>query len=550
MAENKTYQIKIESILGGQSPSTYFGSSNQYLSAVGIDPAQPHTEVAEDFRASGLLRPSCSQRAGLTAHIPMWMISQPKSSDIYIYDAVGSVYSSSDANNWNSISGLGDLTDGGTARGNGAAYYDNYIYFARDTTIARYGPLDGTAAFTDDYWVSTLSKTALSNLLGSYPASFWTGWYTPNHILHRHSDGKLYIADVVGNQGTIHYISTTKTTVEGDTDNGSTYSKLQVGYGLWPTAIESYGSDLVVAFFEGNGTQSNTNIRAKIAFWDTTSQNVNKITWVEFPDTVVFALRNVNGVLYAFSGANNAIGTRISRFVGGYTFTEVAYLQSVSPPFPGAVDGEANRVIFGTALFDDTAQSFYDTNDDAAGVVMSFGLQEAGLGLGIHTILGATQSAVAVTSLARTGTRYNLAFNLPMIGWSTGVGGGDGNNGVDVPTQERGEVYGNSPVVWRSQIFKIGQPFKIKKLRLPLATSIGSNTTIIPKIYFDDNFSHSSATTLATINNSNYPGKKNIVLRPDNAAGEHNFFLELKWTGSALCVVNLPITIEYELIDD
>jgi hypothetical protein len=47
-----------------------------------------------------------------------------------------------------------------------------------------------------------------------------------------------------------------------------------------------------------------------------------------------------------------------------------------------------------------------------------------------------------------------------------------------------------------------------------------------------------------------YPSKTNVTWRPRNLTGNYDFFLDLEWSGSSLLVVTLPITIEYELIDD
>jgi len=40
---------------------------------------------------------------------------------------------------------------------------------------------------------------------------------------------------------------------------------------------------------------------ALIAFWDGESLDINSMIWVEFPDSLITALKNVNGVLYIFS---------------------------------------------------------------------------------------------------------------------------------------------------------------------------------------------------------------------------------------------------------
>ncbi len=169
--------IRIESILGGQSPMTHFAQSDQFRASLGIDPGLPAVNnTAVLFKesgiiSSGLIRPaaysSIAENTGTTiAGTPMWLVQNPKDQYTYVYDAAGSIYTIG-SGYYNEIAGLGDLNDGGSARGNGSDYYDNYMFFARDTTIARYGPLNGTPTFIDDFWVGVLGLTALSNT--TYP---------------------------------------------------------------------------------------------------------------------------------------------------------------------------------------------------------------------------------------------------------------------------------------------------------------------------------------------------------------------------------------------
>ncbi len=532
------FTILIQSILGGHAPTTHFSKSDQFKASLGIDPAQPidDNDTIYSTYSSGLLRPVPTEKfSGTTLNgIPLWIITHPKGygsgtyDTIYVYDYAGSVYSYALLSS--SFTGIGDLNDGGSSHGNGATYNDNYIYFARDTTIARYGPLDGSPAFTDDYWVTTLGKTPLTN--PTYPAEFFLTLSYPNHPLHRHSDGKLYIGDVVGNQGAIHYISTSKTTVEGDTDNGSTYNKLSFGYGLWPTAIESYGSNLAIAIYEnGIGTSQHPLGKAKMAFWDTTSQNINQITWVEFPDEIITGLKNINGVLYVASGTVQSRGCRITRFVGGYTFEEVLYLEDGESPMTGAMDGDANRLLFGS----------FCKIPEAGGCVYSLGLQKASLSQGVFSVMNASNSTAAVTTLSLA-RNQDFGFRTPFIGWSN-AGSGGTNNGLDL----QGSNYGNATSMWWSGMQRIGRPFKITKIRIPLAQQISANMAVTPTIILDDG---TSSKVLTSINNTNYAGKKTIVIRPENLTGDHNFWLELRWHGSTLCTIGLPITIEYELTPD
>lgn len=536
--------IRIESILGGHTPVAYFAGEDQYFSSLGIDPSLPLNDNTAAFtiNSSGLIRPNPASdlsAANVLHNAPLWMEANPKDGNVYVYDAGGSVYTIDV--NFSAVTALGDLNDGQTASGNGCAYYDNYIYFACNTTVARYGPLNGTPAFTDDYWVSTLSKTRLTDN-SNYPSDSQVSADIkyPSHYLHRHFDGKLYIADVVDGKGTIHYIATTKTTVEGDTDNGSTYNKIQVGYGLLPTCIESYGSDLAIAFYEGSGTFLSQS-KAKVAFWDTTSTNVNKITWVEFPDPYISAMKNINGVLYVASGRISADGFRVTRFVGGYTFEEVALFGTGAMPFPDAMDGASKQLIFG---------SFTDS-PTTAGCVHSLGLNNAAIGLGqfnIHRVTSSENSAIATSLYLQDNYRQSMA--APVVGWGTGDNGKN-HNGIDIPSG-----YGNISSIWYSKFYRIGQPFKITKIRIPLAVLVNSSTSITAVLEMDDGTG--TYYSLPTINNTNYSGQQVIVFRNGEDGngkkspllGKNNFMLQLTLDSTTIQPINLPITIEYELLDD
>jgi hypothetical protein len=347
---------------------------------------------------------------------------------------------------------------------------------------------------------------------------------------------------VVGNQGALHYIQTSKNTVEGDTSVASImkFNALKVGFGLWPVAIESYGSELAIAFIETGG---NLKPVSKLAFWDTISPNISKITWVEFPDAYITSMKNINGVLYVMSTPTTGSGAipggfRVTRFVGGYTFEQVYQSGSnngESPPH-GAIDGTSNRLLLGS----------YTNAPEAAGSVYALDVQ--GPTSGMFNIMRCTASATPSTTAVVTAV--SLAFSdsgssMPTIAWKKGT-----TYGVDTAFDMGSTfIYSNAPSMWWSQSYNIGQPFKITKIRIPLATPVAANMTVIPKIYTDDGAG--TTYTLATINNTNYPnGEKNIVYRLDSATGQHNFWLELRWTGSKLLTVGLPITIEYEIIDD
>lgn len=530
MADPKTFQIKIDSVLGGIGAYSDFARKDQFRMSYSIDPDQAYNT---DSIASGLLRPvAYTKFSGTTiTATPMWMTANPKDANVFVYDSAGSVYT---FDSGFTPTGLADLNDGGTATGNGLAYYDNYVYAARSTTIARYGPLNGAATWADDYWVTTLSKAALEDT--TYPNFTGNSIEMPNHPMYRHSDGKLYFGDVVGNQGAIHYISTTKTTVEGDTDNSSTYNALDFPYGYWPTAITGYGTDIAIALYEGSTTSTTLQRRAKLSFWDTTNPNTyDKLIDVEFPDPIITALLNSNGILYTFSGQIGLRGTRICRFVGGYSFEQVAYIEEAFPPSQGAVDGFLNRVVFGSRI-----TSYVDrAGVDRGGVVFSVGSKKSAISNEIFSIMGCS-SADLTASITAMGffEQAGTGVQRMITGWSNGGASGGSNNGLDRQNNF-------STAYFTSQKYRLGQPFKITKIRFPLVEALGSSS-VIPTVYIDNSV---STTQLTSMNSTTYPNEQTVVMRPNGMTGRHTLQLEIKWD-SASTPLSLPITIEGEFLDD
>lgn len=534
------HQIRIDSILGGIAPTTHFSAEDQFRSCFGIDPARYYAENDMGL-VSGLIQPAGYTDVNVELNnAPMWIKTAPKVVTTFFYDKNGSAYTMTGNDIFS-----GGLSDGGSldnSSGNGMEYYDNYMYFAKNTTIARYGPLDGTPEFNGSYWDTTLGKTPLTNTTYPYPGSLSLAGTLPNHILHRHSNGKLYILDVVGNQGYLHYISTTKTTVEGDTDNGSKYLALDFGYGLWPTAIESYGDLLVVALYEGSAS-SIAGVRqgtSKLAFWDTVSENYNSIIFVEFPDALITGMKNINGTLYIVSGNNYSNGFRVTRYIGGNSFEEVQYFERGLSPFPGALDGNSERLVFGS-----NSSWGYGS---ARGCVYSLGLKKRSLGNGLFVTGAATTVNSSIVSSLKLRQPYDLG-NTPIIGWTTGTNQG----AISKPGN------GNSSLrYWESRLYNIGQPFRITKIRIPCPLPVSSsNTSIGFEVQTDlreEAISYATSYTLATINLTNDPYKFNIIRRSDTSGrpiiGNNCFYLKMTWNGTDMFALGLPITIEYELLDD
>lgn len=518
------FTVKIDSILGGHAPSQLFSAPSQFDTSIGIDPDMPITDSG--VRTSGLIRPTAMAKfsgANITG-FPLWFLTNPKNALIYAYMSDGKVTSYTVSLTTETL--VGTPTSGA---GNGAEYYDNYLYFATPTNISRYGPLNGSPSLTNSFWTSTLSKTALVNTTYSGINSV----IIPNHPMHYHPPTHtLYFGDVVNGKGTIHSIKTTKTSVEGDTDNGSTYAVLTTTpWGYLPTCIESYQDNLAIGCNQGTDITI-LQKKAVILFWDTVATAPTKTIAVELPDPFVTAMKNVDGILYVFLG-NGQAGCHVVKFAGGYSFQEVGFWEESYPPLQGAVDHWMNRIIFGGMT------SYPETSAS----VFAIGSKNAILSVN-NPIFNILKTSSSGTNPYVTAVKYVLQgsnkIRTPIVGWKD-----DSTQGID----KISTTYGVS--VWRSETFRIGRQFQIKNIRIPLALAVAANMTLVPKIFLDE---QTSSVTLQTINSTNYPNaEKNIVQTLKGtfaAAGNHNFQLELRWSGTALLPVSLPITINGEILKD
>lgn len=103
--------------------------------------------------------------------------------------------------------------------------------------------------------------------------------------------------------------------------------------------------------------------------------------------------------------------------------------------------------------------------------------------------------------------------------------------------------------LWRSPVYQIGTSFDIKSIKLPINPDMAANMIITPVLYFDNEDSVSEGTI---INSTHYSkSERLIILSPkdfgNSVYGRNNFFLELRFSGPALAVVGLPITIDLDV---
>lgn len=528
----------ITSILGGQSPMVYFGTDDQFLSSIAVDPDHTVDQAGTFQKAGGVITPIGYSQFSSTAvnTQPVCFITTHKKEQLmYSVLSDGSFLS----HTYNESTGWGSETDINTHNDNlagGGAYYNNYIYIFGSTDVSRYGPLDGTPAFADDFWVTTLSKTALVNVSSDYPSINNIRYpYRPSYV---HSNNTLYFADYLNGKGILHAIKTTKTTAEGDTDSGSAYNVLDLPAGYHITAISSWGTDLAilaVQLEESSGITVRGGTSA-LFLWDTVSDSFYRK--VDIRDPMASALLNTNGQLYVWHG-NLGLGHTISRYLGGFQLERINTINDAAPPTSYAVDSLGGRITWGCTI----------NYPEKAGVALSIGYQSGRINPTalncVARVSGDLGTVMGVGCLKYVVREEQGIKSQLVIGWRDTDG--SATYGYD--------AYGTGATtdsIFRSFVFSKPRKFQINKIRIPLAKAIAANMSITPKIYVDNaSTTYDSNNGLAVINSTNYTNSEQVIIQyPDGVVGENNYFLELTQAHTVAQSVLLPIVIEGELFDE
>lgn len=526
----------INSIWEGWQPSFLAGKQDQFLRSIGIDPDVPVSDTATDIITSGALRPVKYAKFSSTNidTYPVRILTNPKNALTYTITRGGKLVSHDSAQANEALIG----TVAGS-QADGAFYYNNYIYIlgtgASHDDASRYGPLDNSPTLVDGVWKgATLgNQTALTNT--TYPQTRNSVFY-PNHAHHVHVDNKAYFVDYKNGQALIHYIKTLKTTAEGDTNDGSTYASPSgasfLPFGYLPTAVGPYGNDIVIAASPtSNGTL--TQGLAELFFWDTTSENFYRR--VPIPDPLCTAVRYHNGVLKGMSGSL-AGGVRHWQYLGSDQVQTIKYIEEGHPPLASAVDSFGAKFVWG---------GFLTYPDNTAGL-LSYGNKSDLLPRGLHHIavssLTATASNGVVTAVCAA--LQGAAFPKFLLG---------GTDGSNTNLDKQSTTYGTH--YWRSQPFNIGRSFSVAFVTLRLGAAVAANMTLTPKFFLDNETASKAVNSTSVINNTNYPNSdKFVTFTPDNfdgaVNGNNNFYLELKWTGTALLPVILPIIIAVDISEN
>lgn len=509
--------MKINSILGGISPLQYYNTENGYLEGLAIDPDFP----VEGNKPSGALVPVAYEKfsgANINGNV-IAILTNPKNALVYAILSNGKIVSYN--------SSIASETLVGTVAGSnaeGAIYYNNYIYIfgtgASKNDVSRYGPLNNSPSLVDAVWTgATLgSQTALGD--ETYPTIRGAGTL-PNHwaFVDTYYDCLIF-CDFKDGVGRIHRIKTTKTTNEGDTDDGSTYGILtnNLPYGYMPVCMGSWGSDIAIGAIQTSSVALSQG-KAAIFFWDGSSESWYR--QILLPDPMVSAILSNNGSLYIWSGNfSSGGGYSLYKYIGGDMVSEIASFGEGHPPLQGAVDAIGDKVVWGSWI----------TSPENAAVVWGFGSIDRNLPQSLHCIARSTAVATASDGLI-TALKFAEQGNKMVLAHRSSTAFGIDKLSTTYQTH------------YFRKMFNIGREFALKKIQIPLGKAVAANMVITPKIWTDDK---SSSKTLRVINNTHFPGKREITLFPE-ITGKNNFILELCWSGTVNLPILLPIEITLEI---
>ena len=222
-----------------------------------------------------------------------WII--PVNSDVYFYDFTGNLYSRTGGTG--TFTNLGSIS---SSQGQGAEFFNDYVYLGGSAKAARYGPISGSPTLTDPY--ATFASVQAETYL---PMCTFINYLC------------------VGNG---RYLGT----FDGTT---WTYNQLTLPLGYHIRCLVAItGKFLAIGTYQGSTLNSTGN--AKIFLWDGTSTTYNDIIEVNegginamlFHQNNLYIWAGVHGNLYSWNG--NLVKLKKVPQIGTGKYVEI---------FPGAV---------------------------------------------------------------------------------------------------------------------------------------------------------------------------------------------------------------------
>src|SRR3990167_8332698 len=133
----------LEKFIGGIADFEVEGLPNSFAFGRSLD-------VRTNPKRVTILPRTIKESGTVIADLPKWADTYPSTLDTYIYGAAGKIYLRTSAGSTSLLRTVAN------SNGNGLVYSpdDDFLWYASDKLIGRYGPLAGTESFVDDYFGS------------------------------------------------------------------------------------------------------------------------------------------------------------------------------------------------------------------------------------------------------------------------------------------------------------------------------------------------------------------------------------------------------------
>jgi hypothetical protein len=322
MAKSSTVKdefLDIRAFYGGISDSRKLGpkGSYQFGQAINIrDEAtefhlQPTAEKVSSSTVTGLIK---------------WIVEDPVSTNIYFYDANGVIYQQDSGGTWSVLRTVSN------SKGQGLEIYADYLYYAQNTQVGRYGPLSSSPSFTDA-WATGYEDTSL---IGFAPIKAFVGGMAIGH--------GNYLAWF---DGTV-VPSTGYTSAESDA-----LHELQFNPSQLVRCLEVNDEYLAI------GTQKGTDILANesgyVFYWDGSSTTFNYFMSTE--NGGVCALGNSNNRLFSILGSSSKLFLNYRPFQPIQRIPKLT-IKHYCEVWPGAVTTWQNLIHIGLAANTDSSSIY------------------------------------------------------------------------------------------------------------------------------------------------------------------------------------------------
>lgn len=142
-------------------------------------------DIHQDPTRFTLSRKPTKVSGSVVTGLVKWIVKgTPYDTNTYAYDANGVIYKEDSGGTWTVLRTVSN------SHGQGMCVFQDYLYYVQDSQIGRYGPLDGSPSFTDN-WQTGLTNTSATgfapvtpfyngivvghgNLMGFYDGTTWT----------------------------------------------------------------------------------------------------------------------------------------------------------------------------------------------------------------------------------------------------------------------------------------------------------------------------------------------------------------------------------------